>query len=316
MQLEPVPHLRAGFHARVDDRPGSGLVHLGEHWATARHLIGGHEHEVWEVYYQASGTSLWRERSRVLSLRPGQLWLVPPHVPHELIRPAQPEQHYYYAILDPLPAIGRHPALGAIWPDPADRDLVVTTSDVEAAFRRLVEEVCAPGALAEVGRELAVDTLVLEVARATAGSPRVRALPSHPAAATARRLIDAHPERAWTLATLAQECHVSPAYLGRLFTRAYGVSPHRYATERRIERAASLLETGEFRVTEVAAELGFRSSQHFARVFRQLRGQPPGGLRRRPSPRRPCSAGPPPDRGPGSGPGRQTDSGRQPESGY
>jgi AraC family transcriptional regulator len=280
MRLEPVPHLRAGFHARVDDRAGSGLVHLGEHRATARHLIGGHEHEVWEVYYQASGTSLWQERSRVLSLSPGHLWLVPPGRPHELLRPARPEQHYYYAILDPLPALGRHPALCTTWPDPAEHDIVVTSSDVEGAFRYLVAEVCAPGALADIGLELAADTLVLEVARAIAGSPRVRVRPPHPAVATARCLLDAHPERTWTLATLARECDVSPAYLGRIFTREYGVSPRRYATERRIERATALLETGQFRVTEVATELGFRSSQHFARVFRQLRGQPPGTLRR------------------------------------
>lgn len=291
MQLEPVPHLRAGFHARVDDRAGSGLVHLGEHWATARHLIGDHEHEVWEIYYQASGTSLWQERSRALSLSPGHLWLVPPARPHELLRPARPEQHYYYAILDPLPALGRHPALCATWPDPAEHDIVVTSSDVEGAFRHLVAEVCAPGAFGDVGMELAVDALVLEVARAVAGSPRVRARPSHPAVATARSLLDAHPERTWTLAALARECHVSPAYLGRIFTREYGVSPRRYATERRIERAATLLETGEFRVTEVATELGFRSSQHFARVFRQLRGRPPGEFRRRPAPPLPSANG-------------------------
>jgi AraC family transcriptional regulator len=73
-----------------------------------------------------------------------------------------------------------------------------------------------------------------------------------------------------TLRELADRVGLAPAYLAELFVDQLGQPPHRYLTERRVDRARQLLESSDVTITPLALSLGFSSSQHFARVFRQL----------------------------------------------
>jgi AraC family transcriptional regulator len=51
-------------------------------------------------------------------------------------------------------------------------------------------------------------------------------------------------------------------------------------TQRRIERAKSLLISGDLPLCRVALESGFASQQHFAGMFRRMTGAPPAMYRR------------------------------------
>ncbi|MDX3002699.1 helix-turn-helix transcriptional regulator [Kribbella solani] len=68
-------------------------------------------------------------------------------------------------------------------------------------------------------------------------------------------------------------------YLAELFAGELGRPPHRYLSERRIDRARQLLEASAIAITALAISLGFSSSQHFARVFRQHTGTTPTAFR-------------------------------------
>jgi AraC-like DNA-binding protein len=70
-----------------------------------------------------------------------------------------------------------------------------------------------------------------------------------------------------TLEMLGQEVGCSPFYLSRIFSREVGLTIPQYLRNVRIERAAALLHTGRYNVTEAATEVGYSSLSHFSKAF-------------------------------------------------
>ncbi|HEU5331921.1 MAG TPA: AraC family transcriptional regulator [Actinocrinis sp.] len=71
----------------------------------------------------------------------------------------------------------------------------------------------------------------------------------------------------------------SPYHFIRLFKQAYGESPGRYLSRRRVERAQDLLRSANLTVSEVCAAVGFESLGSFCTRFKQLTGQTPTEFR-------------------------------------
>lgn len=86
--------------------------------------------------------------------------------------------------------------------------------------------------------------------------------------------------RTVTLSDLAREARLSAAYFSQRFKSSTGVSPHQYLLRLRICKAKKLLEESESPVIEIAAECGFQTQQHFARIFRRLTMRTPTEHRR------------------------------------
>ena len=74
--------------------------------------------------------------------------------------------------------------------------------------------------------------------------------------------------------------HYHPAHLNRLVRRYTGMTTHRYILYVRVRRAEYLLSTTDMPVTEIAHQLMFYDSSHFAAVFQRETGMPPGEYRR------------------------------------
>jgi AraC-like DNA-binding protein len=64
----------------------------------------------------------------------------------------------------------------------------------------------------------------------------------------------------------------SPFYLSRTFSAETHMTIPQYLRQLRMERAAELLRTGRFNVTEVALEVGYSSLSHFSQAFCQVIG--------------------------------------------
>lgn len=78
-----------------------------------------------------------------------------------------------------------------------------------------------------------------------------------------------------TLQDLADVAGVSRSTFAEHFTQRFGCSPHRFITQRRIERAKVLLKQGRLSVADIAYEIGFSGQSHFSTTFRALTGQVP-----------------------------------------
>ena len=93
--------------------------------------------------------------------------------------------------------------------------------------------------------------------------------------------IDLHYADPLTLGELASLVRMSKFHLVRAFRAAYGETPMRYLTRRRIERAQDLLRSANLTVTEVCMLVGFSSLGSFSSRFTELVGESPAAYRDR-----------------------------------
>jgi AraC-like DNA-binding protein len=97
----------------------------------------------------------------------------------------------------------------------------------------------------------------------------------------AKDLADARYAEPLGVADLARAARLSPAHFSREFRRAFGESPHQYLLTRRLERAAALLRTTDWSVTQICFAVGLQSLGSFTTSFRRMFGATPTAYRAR-----------------------------------
>ena len=90
-----------------------------------------------------------------------------------------------------------------------------------------------------------------------------------------RAYLQTHFRTIRSVSELAQQAHLDPAYVARLFDRFVGESPREMLTRLKVNEAAAHLMGGRFTVKEVAAQVGFSDPYHFSRVFKNHHGAAP-----------------------------------------
>lgn len=88
----------------------------------------------------------------------------------------------------------------------------------------------------------------------------------------ARTFLESHLEETLDLQAMAAAVGCSPFYLSRTFSATTGMTISQYARKLRIEKAADLLVTGRYNVSEAAVEVGYQSLSHFSKAFQQVKG--------------------------------------------
>ncbi|MEM7325964.1 MAG: helix-turn-helix transcriptional regulator [Actinomycetota bacterium] len=111
-------------------------------------------------------------------------------------------------------------------------------------------------------------------------------LSRHPTSTTlpnlrrAKDLADQRFDQSLDLDDLAAAAGFSKFHFNRAFTKAYGETPMRYVTRRRIERAQDLLRSANLSVTEISILVGYNSLGSFTSRFTALVGASPTEYRR------------------------------------
>ena len=88
----------------------------------------------------------------------------------------------------------------------------------------------------------------------------------------ARAFLETHLEETLDLQAMAAAVGCSPFYLSRTFSATTGMTISQYVRKLRIEKAADLLVTGRYNVSEAAVEVGYQSLSHFSKAFQQVKG--------------------------------------------
>lgn len=84
-----------------------------------------------------------------------------------------------------------------------------------------------------------------------------------------------------TLDDLAKIAGYSSFHFARKFTRAMGISPHRYISRVRLKNAMAELATGKLQLAAVALNAHFSSQASFTRAFHRATGMTPREYQRR-----------------------------------
>lgn len=103
--------------------------------------------------------------------------------------------------------------------------------------------------------------------------------------------IERHLKEALTVENLAAVAHLTRHHFGRLFKKYVGRSPMDFVWRRRTYHALDLLQSGKWKVADVAAECGFSDQSHLDWRFQQEFKCSPGTFIPRPNPHTP-HAGP------------------------
>lgn len=78
-----------------------------------------------------------------------------------------------------------------------------------------------------------------------------------------------------TVTSLATQLHISSDYLRHLFKEETGENLTAFITRVKIENAKTFLQSGQYKVNEVAQMVGFNTTQYFSTVFRKQVGCTP-----------------------------------------
>src|SRR5215468_12624352 len=88
-------------------------------------------------------------------------------------------------------------------------------------------------------------------------------------------LVQEKMEEDLSLEEMARAVGLSAAHFSQVFRNTTGQTPHQCLLWYRVQRAKEMLRSAEMRVLDVAIACGFKTQQHFARVFREMCGASP-----------------------------------------
>lgn len=268
------------------------LVHIGYDEPKQAVTLEQHYHpHAFEFVYIEKGKAAWETEDGVYETRAGDLFHTRPDEPHrggyDVIEPCRfwwiiiraPER---YDAMD-------HSSIGSIhgsWlnltPDET-RTLLnglaqlprVKTIGLDAAerFRRIRQSLESRTDLSGLECRIAmIDLMLLFLRSQTQHNVQDETV------VRLQQLIrdmETHPERRPSVPQLSAQIQVSPSYFHHLFLQYTGLSPQLYMERIRVREAGRRLTETDQSVTQIAMDLGYASSQHFATAFRRVTGRTP-----------------------------------------
>jgi AraC family transcriptional regulator len=280
MQILKTKGVTYGFRAIELNQSVPEVVHLGEHWESPGSGEEEHQHRYWELGYAAEGTSELYVDGRRFHLNAGSFWSVTAGTDHWLRQGPEATHHRLLVGLQLAAIVARHSGWSL---RKLSREVVVLHEvyQFEKLFARIITEGATASHYQAAGLRLGVDALLLEIVRVgTDGDRRGANAVMHPAVSRALNLLQTRFRESWSLERLASESGMSRARLAQLFRRQVGTSIHKVLNKIRVEYGQMLLKDSELSISQIATDCGFATSQHFARIFRQLTGATAAEYRR------------------------------------
>lgn len=91
--------------------------------------------------------------------------------------------------------------------------------------------------------------------------------------------VETHYGKEISLNILADQVYVHPTYLSILFKKKTGSNFKDYVTRVRIEKAKEMLKDLSLRIVDISGKVGYESSKHFSKIFKELTGMTPKDYR-------------------------------------
>ncbi|HVB10343.1 MAG TPA: AraC family transcriptional regulator [Bacillota bacterium] len=227
-----------------------------------------HRHDTYAVGITTAGVQTFRYRGAQRVCLPGQVHILHPDEVHDGA-PGTAEG-FGYRILYIAPALIRGALVGGPLP------FVAEPIQHEAPVTGLVSKLL--GNLAEPVSDLALAEIAVGVADMLGrlGGERTRSWAPIDTRAVelARAYLTAHAEEPTPASAIERLTGLDRFTMARHFRRAFGTSPDRFRTLRRLALARAAIEQGR-PLAEAAAQAGFADQSHMTRQFKQTYGLTP-----------------------------------------
>lgn len=227
-----------------------------------------HRHDFYAIGITTAGVQTFRYRGTRRICLPGQLHVLHPDETHD--GAAGTDDGFAYRILYLAPELVRDALDGRALPfvaDPVQRP--TPTTHLVASLLADIDEPISDLARVEIGATLA-DTLL-----SLSGQPDRRPVTVDTRAVElARDYLAEHVREQIPASILEQVTGADRFTLARHFRWAFGTSPDRYRTLRRLALARTAIENG-LPLAQAAAHAGFADQSHMTRQFKRTYGLTP-----------------------------------------
>lgn len=224
------------------------------------------------IFCLAAGGARVMHHGRTFEMRPGWLYAIPAFTPSRYICDNRMDLFYLHYRADVLGALEPFEYFGWDFAVPAR-----PAGEVRRIWDRIIRQGPSPTTASVLDQDAAVRQFLALFAATRRHD--IRRSPSlhrfHPVFSHVERNL----HRPLPLAELAALVHLHPTYFSNTFTQSIGMTPVRYVTRKRIERAQNRLLGSTAPIKEIAAGLGFADVFYFSRTFRRIVGVPPSDYR-------------------------------------
>jgi AraC-like DNA-binding protein len=261
---------------------GFSLLHSG-----ISNPIPLHAHSEYVVGYFLRGRSRCRFRSSgYLDFQPGTIGLLNPGDAHEDLE--TPHERQYLTInlkkdffRELAEDFSRSPQTLPLFQVPK--------LECDSPLKRILEALRDELESQQVGREIVMPSLVTELGIWLLrrfhgpGLASEKLEPYRPLAALRVRKVleylSQHCTDGFDLGRIAEASGLSKYHLDRIFKQSTGLTPSRYVTTLRLDKAKHLLTDSSRPIVEIALELGFSDQSHFTNVFKRFTSVTPKAYR-------------------------------------
>jgi AraC-like DNA-binding protein len=239
-----------------------------------------------EIVYVSRGHLRWEVDGRVENVCPQSVFFTLPWEEHGSRDEYEPGHHWYWVVLRLRENTGKsqwnfslHPALGFSKAETACIRCALTgashrsiraSREIAWILPQLVSECRGTNPLAKPAVQSLTRLLIVELVRCIQlEKPADKVLAG--VETRMRACIQVIRERCsepWTLEKMSRQSGLSRTRFSDLLKKITGDTPTIYLRRMRVNHAQQLLRTTDRRITEIALESGFETSQHFARIFK------------------------------------------------
>lgn len=254
-----------------------------------------HRHNFFELFYVLEGRCAHQVRDHTSTMTTGDLCFIQPRVTHALdvsdesviidvlIRKST-FRHYFYSILQGDNLLANF-FMSTLYSERGIDYLIFHTGD-DMDLHRAFVELCGEFMERQDYYSMLVNAIVTKIFvlllrkyMNACDLPKDQLHESQSAVRIARYL-QTNAATA-TLGGMAAEFHYTPEYASRLIKQMTGQTFIQLLTTVRMENAEQLLRDTAMPVADIAAAVGYESSEHFIRTFRKHVGMTPSGYRQK-----------------------------------
>ena len=242
-----------------------GVERAEMHFAT--HAFEPHRHDTYAIGISLNGVLRFRYRGSSRICLPGQIHVLHPDVLHD--GGPGTADGFSYRILYVEPALIRDALDGGELPFVADP--VQNRAPATRRLASLLSDIDEP--ITDLSR-VDIATIIADTLRSLSGARDRHISVDFRAVSGVRDYLATHPATQTPASTLEQLAGLDRFAIARQFRKAFGTSPDRYRTMRRLELARSAIESGA-PLAQAAAQAGFADQSHMTRQFKRAYGLTP-----------------------------------------